>query len=206
MTLFHFNFFRLGCHIRMACYQNAYCFAYSGCRLLGCVEFVQPDILRVCTARLFKVEVLLLLLSLFPFSLLCFKLSLFSKAFDIFIVIILMCITKVIWFNILQMTKNAALCPYSLSVHERLRKIIYSAELFQRCNIILQDLITVGLLCLFVYLYILVYHRLTLTLTKWIKMDMLHISRLCNSLRELGRTFVMDAFRVEMWTIGTWQR
>lgn len=96
------------------------------------------------------------------------------------------------------MTKNAALCPYSFSIHERLRKIIYSAELFQRFNIILQYLITVGafmFVCLFIHS---VCHRLTLTLNKWIKMDMLHISRLCDTLRKLGRTFVIDAFTVEM--------
>lgn len=46
----------------------------------------------------------------------------------------------------LQMTKNATLDPYSLSVYERLRKIMHSDEWFQRYNhnIILQGMITVG--------------------------------------------------------------
>lgn len=106
----------------------------AGC--LAVSHFFSLTFLRVSTAGVFKIDILLLLLLLFPFSLLCFKLSLFSKVFGIFIVI-LMCIKKVVWFNMLQMTKNATLCPYSLLAYERPRKIIHSAGWFQRYNIIL---------------------------------------------------------------------
>lgn len=61
-----------------------------GCKAVS--NFFSLTFLRVPAAQILKVEVLLLLL--FPFSLLCFKLALFSKAFDIFIVIILMSIKK----------------------------------------------------------------------------------------------------------------
>lgn len=179
-----------------------------GCKAVS--NFFSLTFLRVPTAWILKVEVLLLLLLLFPFSLLCFKRALFSKAFDIFIVIILMCIKKVVWFNMLQMTKNATLCPYSLSAYERLRKIVHSAEWFQRYNIILHDMITmVFFFCFFEGGCCLLFYSDTASHLHWISGLQWTCSRFLvyvTLLVSWAETWIMNAFIVKMWIVGTWQK
>lgn len=84
----------------------------------------------------------------------------FNKPFDVLIVIILICIRRVEWLNVLHMPRNRALYPHSLSAHERPEKITYPLKDFE--GIILYHLVT---LFLFFFLSLLV---LMLTLNNWI--------------------------------------
>lgn len=153
-------------------------------------NFYSLTFLRVAPVWRFKAEVLLLLPLLLPFTLLCFKLSPFSKSFWHFCSYYLNVHQESCMINMPQRTRNAAPWPYSLSAYERLREMIHCAKWFQRYNISLQDLSPVGLFCLF---YILVCHRLTLILNKWIKMDLPQILVCVTLLVNWAETFIMDA-------------
>lgn len=106
---------------------------------VGCLavsNFFSLTFLRVPTAWVFKIDILLSLCCYFLLVSCASNFLFLVNYFGIFIVI-LMCIKKVVWFNMLQMTNNATLCPYSLLAYERLRKMIHCAGWFQRYNIIL---------------------------------------------------------------------
>lgn len=89
MTLFHFSFLGLGCHMKLTWYQGDYCsvYCYVGCQTVftfsawcfwGSLRF-ESSRLRFCCCY-----------CCYFFSV-CYA---FSKRFDIFIVIILICIKK----------------------------------------------------------------------------------------------------------------